>query len=344
VRYRGWFNDDIEHDFPGRLNIIGGLGGKRGFNELLGTAERYGTTIYPDVYFANVFSRGNGFSPRRDAARFLDQRIARLYRYNAATYQIATQHAPSFFLSPQRLEPTVDRFLKRYQDLSNNALSLADLARTVTSDFDEDDLFDRGGAVDSIVSQLQRFRSDLSDVMIDGANAYALPYADYVVQVPPGSSRFAITDESVPFLPLVLRGFSRFALEPINRANDLTDHFLKTLETGAEISFLWTWEDASVFKDTPYDHFYSTGFSNWLEDMVDYYQELSDVRRVIGNRDVVSHRRLESEVYQTVFEDGLTLYVNYGASAYSIDEFTVEADSYLLSRTDPSRQEAQRDR
>jgi hypothetical protein len=332
VRYRGWFNDDIEHDYPSRIRVPRALGGSRGFQDFLDAADDFAARIYPDVYFAGVFGRGNGFSPRRDAARFIDQTVARAFRYNVATYQVDPRYPPSFYLSPARIGALVEQFLEGYESFQNPTISLADLGRSLTSDFDKDALIDRGEAERMVVSALERIRGRTRGVMIDGANAYALPYANYVTNVPVGSNRFQISDEEVPFVPLVLRGLVRYAYEPINRADDLKRHFLETLVGGAELGLLWTWADASVFRDTPFDHFYSTGYAEWMDEAVEYYQELADFRRVVGNRPITAHERVGDQLYSVRYGEDLELLVNYGSRASTYDGISVEAKSYKLRR------------
>ena len=53
-------------------------------------------------------------------------------------------------------------------------------------------------------------------MLITGGNAYALPYADQIVNVPMESSHFNIVDETVPFYQMVIHGSIDYAGSPIN--------------------------------------------------------------------------------------------------------------------------------
>ena len=46
----------------------------------------------------------------------------------------------------------------------------------------------------------------VGSILADQANAYALPYADHIINVPLSSSKFDIFDAEIPFYQIVMHG------------------------------------------------------------------------------------------------------------------------------------------
>lgn len=96
--------------------------------------------------------------------------------------------------------------------------------------------------------------------MLPRANAYALPYADFLTEMPEGGSGYALLGESVPFYYLVVNGSIPYALETAgNLSPDLQKTKLKWLEYGAAPYFLLSGESSEKLTDTAAESLFSTG-------------------------------------------------------------------------------------
>ena len=81
--------------------------------------------FYPDVAFSSVYRNTIGFSPTRDASRFITRRIAEIYPDNLATnWRTNGQSHAILLLSPAKLPSYVDKFITDYKALNMNGLSL----------------------------------------------------------------------------------------------------------------------------------------------------------------------------------------------------------------------------
>ena len=93
----------------------------------------------------------------------------------------------------------------------------------------------------------------MRSIVADKACAFALPFADHVMNAPAASSYFDMTDAAVPFYQIALSGIVPYALPASNLAPSPDAMFLKAVETGAGLSNAWMYRDPSLLKDTDYD-------------------------------------------------------------------------------------------
>jgi hypothetical protein len=207
---------------------------------------------------------------------------------------------------------------------------LGDLGDELNSDFNKKDVITREEAKQTVVEQLAKLDS-YPHVMVSGGNAYTLPYVDSVVNAPLENSGFNLTDRSVPFYEMVLHGYIDYAGSAVNLSDEQTVryHVLKALETGANLSFTWFYAKSSSIKGTDFDYLYSAQYQNWMDEAKIAYDEVNAVLSKVRTQVIKDHQMLETGVYQTTYEDGTTVVVNYNDFAVNVRGIAVEPMGYL---------------
>lgn len=334
VRYLGWLAGGINHKLPTGVRLERVVGSKDDLQNLAGHLSTLGGRLYPSFDLGLVHR--NGFFDRfvafLDASRFLNRQSAYLNVHNIATYQsITEQRRP--LVSPAKYDSIVDRFLADYTKLGVAGIALGDLGKLLYSDFrtDPDRVVDRQAARDVVVQQLEKFSAAGLDLMLEGSNAYLLPYSDVVVMAPSYSRGFELIDVSVPFYQMVVSGYVAYAGEPYNLADRSGRYYLlKMLENGSLPYFAVSWETSSVVKHTDFDHFYSTYYSDVSQDIITLYEEAAGVLRDIWHLPIVNHDVLGPDVFVTEYADGTKIYVNYTAEAVFADGVLIPGEDYVV--------------
>ena len=330
LRYTGWFNGGVNHDLPKSVSVDKKLGGAKGLNGLKAYASENGIGLYTDASFLEVAPQADGFKRSKQASRLITGKLAQIYPYRASDFRQEDEAAPGYVLSPKALPGVVDGFLKDYNKLQLSGLSLRDLADKLNSDFNRENVIDREEAKAIAVEQLKRMNEAAGDMLVEGGNAYAIPYARHIVEAPMESSGFNITDETVPFFQLVFHGYVQYAGGAWNMASDqdATHNFLKALETGSGLNYTWFYADSSAIKMTDFDDLYSADYRRWIDEASQRYGELNDVLGGVQSQTIKEHRKLAEGVYQTTYEQGLTIIVNYNDAPASVNGVTVGAKDY----------------
>lgn len=213
--------------------------------------------------------------------------------------------------------------------LHADGLLLSDIGRDLYSDFHKTNAMSRDGMKKRLAEGCAAL-SERCRLTIDGANAYALPYADTVLHLPLEDSCFYACDETVPFLPMVLSGYVTYAGEPLNRYYDMQKQFLTSLEFGAAPYFTLNWSDATILKGSPYAHLTGTKFSDNLEAVVSLFKAYEEAYGVVGSG-ITGHRQVAEDVFETTFTKG-TLIVNYSDREQEVDGVAVEAKNFAVKK------------
>lgn len=332
MRYLGWFNDGVNHELPDGISVDRKLGGRSGLAELNTYLKETGSSLYPDAAFLDVYHDTWGFSPAKDASRYITRRIIEKYPYDAATERMAPYLESSYLLSPAKLPPVVDGFLKDYSKLGINGLSLREMGNHLNPDYRINANLDRQKSANVISGEMSTMSKVASDILVSGGNAYSLQFAKHIVDVPLTDTKFNITDETVPFYQMVVHGYVSYAGQPFNLADtqDIRYNLLKAMEYGANVRFTWIYQDDSKVKDTLFNNLYSTQYKSWMKEATSVYEEMNTVLKDVQYERMTGHIALQEGVYATTYESGKTIVVNYTDNAVQAGGQTVEPAGYIV--------------
>lgn len=332
LKYTGWANGGVDHTIPQKVKLIGKLGGKRGHKDLQAYLESKGYDYYPDfgVVYAYKNTAFDKFKPRAHASRYITKLVATIYHYNIATNRQDPDRGTLHVISPTKLPAIIDGMLKGLDKLGIKSISLRDVGQDVNSDFKVKKLVDRQEASDVIRDELAKIKASGKSIMTDGGNSYVLPYVDHILNMPDSSNRFNLTDESIPFMQMALRGYIDYAGEPINMSPEYRTTFLKAIETGSGIYFNFIYEQNSVVKETLYDSYYSNNYKVWLDDAIELYKQAQEALGPVAGQFIIDHEMIEHDVYKTTYENGREIIVNYNRAPVTVRGTKIEAQSFKV--------------
>jgi hypothetical protein len=326
LRYTGWFNGGIRHGTPKDISLESALGGKSKFKDLIDYTKQNDIGLYPDAAFLEKY-KGSGGS-----AYFLDERKAAIYEYDPVTYLKDTSLFSHYVLSPVKLPAVVDGFLSDYAKLGLSGVSLRDMGDEVNSDFNPGNPVSRQEALETIVRESGKMKQQIGSLMVNGGNAYMIPFTSVVVNAPTASNGMNITDEDVPFYQITLHGYMDLSGSPFNMDQNQNPRvsMLKALETGSNVFYQWYYNQASAVKDTAYNSLYALHYKDWFDEAVSIYKEANEVLAEVRDQAIVGHRKLADQVMETTFENGRSIIINYNKTAVQVNGLTIDAESYQL--------------
>ncbi|MFD0714247.1 DUF5696 domain-containing protein [Paenibacillus sp. GCM10027626] len=330
LNFKGWFNGGIRHGFPTKVKLDKSLGSKQEWTALGERLLRSGGGLYPDAAFIEVY--GGGFSPSRDAIQHISRKFAKMYPFNPATYERQSGSYSYYLLSVNRLETAVSKFLKGYEAFNPGAISLRDLGDGLHSDFRPKRELTRQEAERIVVETVRRIGEQAPNLMVSGGNAYVLPYASHVLNVPLESNRFQLADESIPFYQMVIHGYVEYASKPYNLAFDqnVRHNILQSLETGSNVYYSWILEHPSILKNTPFNDLYADYYEQWFGEAAEAYREVNAALKRVRGQAIISHEKLEEGVYKTIYENGIAILVNYSEQQVSVGGVKIDAEQYVV--------------
>ena len=339
LRLMGWQDGGIASTVPNGVKVEDVIGGEEGFKKLLEYAATSGATVYPDFDFVYAHNDKwfDGFSQSDDLARTINDRFAR-HQYYDALYQ-GYMYSGMGIISASVMNRFYSNTWEDYKTFNNGSISVGSLGESLSSDFDEDEPYNREDTKTLTVKLLEQIKADNGKVMVSGGNAYAFPYASDIVNIALDDSGFKYAATSVPFMGMVLHGYVEYTGEAINLAGDYRYTVLKTIENGANPYFVLAIENASELKKYNYwyelSEYYSVRYNIWLNDMVATYNELNEALADVKTATIVNHEFLDDEydVVKVTYSNGVSFIINYDIYAKTVVvdgvEYTVGNEDFI---------------
>ncbi|MCL1885092.1 MAG: DUF5696 domain-containing protein [Defluviitaleaceae bacterium] len=340
IMMRGAHNESIDHEVPTRLRLISQIGGRRGFNNMVDTADRLGYEFYIEADFLRM--RGNrmfnGFSPMRDAARQANrQRVEHSGFSHIYFGQLGTGsfYADTMILArPEFMIQTAENFVEEAAERNVNNIAFRSMGSALAGDFNEDRHVTREASMNMRTDFLSSLQGN-TGVWINYGFSFAAPFANVIANMPLSDQGFGITDVAVPFYQIALHGLVPFAGRPLNLAEDNSDHFLKSVESGAVLFFSFKEVPTAVIEVTRYRRYFANEFSRWQDVANNVFTSHRDNFGHLYNQFIVDHQILNrvGGVTVTVYEDGTHVYVNTTMNDFVTDTgVTVPTRSYEIRR------------
>jgi len=276
------------------------VGGNKGYTSIVKYAKEVSATegknlgIFPDFDFANVERVGlfDEFSSIDDSARTIDDRYASKREYSA-TYQ-SFSPVGSITVSPSVYKRLFNVFAKEMKSLGGvSGLSVGSLGTDLNSDFDTDEPYNREDSKYFTTEILAEMAEKYGNVMINGGNAYALPYVDHIMNMPLTSTGFARASTAIPFMGMVLHGYMSYTGTATGMASDINKEVLKMIENGASPYFTIANGNESVLKEDPnFSKYYAISYENSKETIVKKYTILNEALGDVQAASITDHRFL----------------------------------------------------
>ncbi len=331
IKYSGWANGGLASTAPTRAKVEKEIGGKKGLIDLVKYASDNGVKIFPDydfVYISN-FSNFDKFDIKDDTIKTVDNRSA-VHRTYDPVYQSFLDDK-KLMISPAKYSDFYGYFKDDFKAFGTKSISFGTLGSDLNSDHNKENSLNREDSKERVLELLAEVQKDDYSIMVNQGNSYVVGYATDILDVPLDSSNRYVASEAIPFVGMVFHGYKNFAGTAINLAGDFNSSIMKTIENGASLYFLLSYQNASVLKTSEeYNKYYSIRYDIWYDDMVETYKLVNKVLGPVQNALVTAHS-YNDRVVEMTYDNGITIILDYTESTITVNdgntEYTVNLDN-----------------
>ena len=273
--------------------------------------------LYHDVLRINP----DEFNTTFNVVKRIDKRL-----YQEPTYMDVYENM--LYLIPKRTEYYLNRLKKDYRKAGIYDLALAGITNSLFT-------YSYGGKEYSRTDTYNAYNSILANIgdefslLLEQPYMYLWKYTDAFLDMPVGTSQYNFTDEDVPFLAIALKGIMPLYSEYMNFEANKQEFFLQLIEMGIYPSFLITWEDSSNLIYTNSADIYSSKYSTYRDDIIEYTKALKEVNDAVKGAFIIDHERLGGVTVVT-YDNGTKIYVNYSKTEQVVDGYTIEPLGYKV--------------
>ncbi len=303
------------------------LGSKSDIESFNNAANKSGSSIFVDYDVLQFSKSGNGYSKRGDVTVDTTDYRVKKYKIDISLRNVDESAKISYLLARASISNVVDDAIKATNKTSIKGISLSTLGVMAYSDFSNEKYFGKLNMAGDVSEALKKVNAAKLNLATASSNVYAAVLSDYIDCIPTKSSNFSVFDVDIPFYAIVFSGCKENAVS-VNLSSVPRKEFLNALKTGAGLSFVIADdinEDAlasmnSVYIAASYD--YNKQLIN------DYLTESREFLNKVSGVSVKQHNILDNGLSQTVFENGITIYVNESVEDVTYNGEVIKAMSF----------------
>lgn len=318
----------------GGIGISSSFGTKNDLSQLADLCGEKDIALFVDFDAVQFKKSSSVASVTYDTARTTNGRKATLYYYNlwSGTKDNASKGVNdrrSFFLLKRSLlGEVVNKICDFSLDLNLEGISLESLSTIAYSDYSERKYGSKGQMFEQVSNILKDIHSKGIYVAGNASNAYFAASSDYIFDVPSCSSKYDLYTTDVPFYQIAFKGNVPMASEPINTGADYRKKILEAVETGVGLTYVlsYNYNTDMIFCDDP--RYFGSVYSSVSENIINAVEKTKEYYEAISKAHISDHETVSENVKMTVFDNGVTVYVNYGEEAAETSIGIVDAWSF----------------
>ena len=328
----GWFNRGVVHDWPDDINLIRKLGRKKDFTVMLDTVNGYGYSVAGKANFQFVYNNKllDGFVAKSNASRFLSREVAEFYPISDVWYGAIKEKDPYYLAKSEYSMDAINSYLKDADKLGIKNIAFTSIGNELGSNYHPRKGMSRQATMNLQKEKLSALAS--RENVIYNGNAYAVPYADIVLDFPIHADGTCIEDDSIPFFPIVFHGYVRYTGGSVNITNDYIMNLLHSAETGAGLYFIFMDATSDELQESDFTYFFGANYDSWKDSAKTLYARYSADFGDLTAETIEDHKKIDDGVYMTQYSNGTKVYVNYRTLAYTADGITIPAQDWVVKK------------
>lgn len=328
LQISAWSKDQAKDKLDTRLAWAAGNSWEA-WNTLQSEVRRNGDAASLTVELTAYEKGGNGLIPIRDSAMAQSGSPAFQYKFRFGT-RMRDEEDRGYLLHPALLDTYLNKALSALDERAVESISPLTLPSTRYGSYGKNRAYPEQTqrAVEAVLASL----AEKYSLVLERPNAFALPYAAYVVDVPGDSSRYDVMDENVPFLQMVYGGAVGYAGEAVNLSADPEQAVLHAIATGEALHYRLITGDAELLIDTDLNNLFSARPDMWLPRIKEAVAQVDAARAATENSRLVCYEILGEGVSLSTFANGAVLCVNVSNTPITWQGREVPADGWLAGK------------
>ena len=322
VSYLGWEKKGYGQ-YGWQFPVAKKLGGNDGMESFAEFMQSKGHPLYLDgsAYTFNSTGR-NGFRANRDGLRDLSLNVMKFMRRQSDTVLV----------SPRFMQNVIYDEFKDAKKVGVDGYLYGDgIGSVLPSDYNERHLAQRHEVKEIQQAILAKTKKELGDIRVAEANFYALKDVSHIEQMDSDYSYDLFVDRIVPFAQIALHGLVSYSFDYGNMSGNVTESRLKGIEYGAVPSFLVTHEASHrLLEADALFRFFSTNYKDWEVEMASQYQLFNEALGDVQDQFIMDHHQIAKNVFETVYENGKRIIVNYNEEPYTHEGQEIDAEGFIV--------------
>ncbi|WP_090572683.1 DUF5696 domain-containing protein [Paenibacillus sp. OV219] len=305
--------------YPSGYKPASKLGGTDGLKKLSDYTKEQNVQLFLQDDYVDAWSEFDGFSKRSDVV------------VGANHFAVTDRYSYEFFLNAGKQNAAFeDKVIDPLRKLGISGINFDAVGYIDYFDYNKDYPLTREGTAKQWGEMMDKSVKQFGDAASIGGNGYTLKHSSRLFGIPMDDSGYFFTDETIPFYQMVVHGLIPYSGDAQNLFYDPQMQYLKMVEYGYMPYYQFTKNYAEDLKDTYYSDLFSSDYGNWVNQSITQYKEMSEKLQPVWSQAMTEHRKLQEDVYETEYEDGTRVIVNYSPRSVQIGDSVVPDKNFIV--------------
>lgn len=300
------------------------------FNELNEYFKENKINSFADFDLLYYSSSGGGYSKNSDAARTANGYPAQHNEYSPATGAKREDVKFSSIIARAKLKSVAEKFGDKMNKHGISGISLSTLTNTAYSDYTDQKYVNCNNIQKDVRAIISDMKKKSLKIASENANDYAACVTDKVFGAPVKSAEEQVFDFDIPLYGMVFKGYVSLSGESINTSKNSDYTFLKTLEFGGAPQFSVINNYSSDYASYLNENIQYMKFDNIKEEIYTSVKISADYLKKVNGAHITDYIILNKSVRKTIFDNGVTVYVNSGENAAEFDSIKLDPMSFKV--------------
>ena len=329
VQLKGYGSSGLDvGQIAGGFEIAKELGGKKGHKAFEDFCKSSDISLYTDFNIVTYVKSGNGFNTFFNSAQTANAETVSHYSKKKNIRTDDTDSVKRKFLARDSVEKAVKK-LTSFSKSGFSGISLSTYGSTAYSDYGDEKYMLKGNLSEQARQTVDTLKKSGHNVFLSSANAYIAGISDGIADAPLQNGGYDYLDEEVPFYELVYKGNVPLYSTPLNLSENPENLLLKAVATGVSPSFILSYTTNQALTDNDDTLYYATAYKGNMELVEDTLKDTGKLFKKIKNTQIKSYIMLDKNITKTVFDNGVTVFVNRSQSAYTAEGVEIAPMSFV---------------
>lgn len=321
IALAGWNSGGFSGHLPASVRFDRSLGSSRAFRHLIESLDRFDLYLVNDYVYAS--EQSSRINVRRDVALGVN-------RFRLESTCPVCVYQMTYTLYPHRSKELALRDFEDYQELGVKVL-FQSLGHTLFS-YHQRQPFQREDALNHYLDIMSLYHGSAG---YQEPFAYTWRYTDTFFDTPLFNSQLKIFDDVVPLLSIVLSGHMTL-FSPFLNFNSLgTSQLLRLIDFNIYPAYILTDERSSKLSGSDQERLFATHFASWQTTIESEYVFVNEALRHVYGARLVERTVMEPGLIRTRYDNGVSIFINYGLEDQRIDGLLIRGESYVVSGVNP---------
>ena len=328
---RGWSSGGLESTLSTKVSVDKRVGKNKQIKDLNAFAEQNGASIVFDNDVQTFYGATSQVKKFKHTAFSLSNTPVTVYPFSKSLNRSVISGEFYNLIHPEFMVDFSDKIVDRSKSLGIKNFSFISAGNDPYAAYNKERMVTRDVST-NYMSELfanAKTKAEGGIVSTSVGNSFVLAGVNNIVEAPVFSSDLIMSQTSVPFYQIALRGYVNLSATAMNLSSEVTELELKCAETASSLFYQLMYSESTAFENTSFTDYYACSYTDYANIISETYGRMKKIYDAVGASSISNHE-INGDVRITTFSNGAKVYVNYGKDAATVNGVKIEKRSYTV--------------